>query len=503
MLTMPEIHYIKHLRENDDLSISEIARKLGKNWRTVKKYADEEVYPSDTGPVCTKTGMMYDSEFGEIVDLWLEEDSKLRRKERRTSKKIFNQLKTEYKFQGSYRTVCDYIQHRRPQIKTAKEKRYERLEHPPGEAQVDFGNMTVVKDGAYKDIKVLLLSFPHSNAAFAYPLPAENKECFLEGLKQLFHQAGGVPTHLRIDNLSAAVITIGKGENRIYTEAFLQFQMHYNFETQPCNPYSGHEKGNVERKVSYTRNNWFTTSPVMESFSQLAQWLEVQALEDQKRPHYDKKIMIEELWNDDKNALKPLPLEDLSVFSLDTTTVNKYGEITVDQERFVLRKTNVKQVIVIKKEWDQFTCFTSEGEVIFKEYRPYMHTNRPIPWEEIFEDWEKKPRVVRYSRYFKYLPMRVQDYLLFQTEERKSRLVGIKRLLKKYSLQQLHIALENEDWLSKTPYELDGILQAKQVTYPQKWEEKHTPSVLLDYETDLEQYDRKLCPTLERSSFSL
>ncbi|EOQ02686.1 hypothetical protein IKC_05842, partial [Bacillus cereus VD184] len=39
--------------------------------------------------------------------------------------------------------------------------------------------------------------------------------------------------------------------------------------------------------------------------------------------------------------------------------------------------------------------------------------------------------------------------------------------------------------------------------YPQKWEEKHTPSVLVDYEMDLEQYDRKLCPTLERSSFSL
>ena len=59
--------------------------------------------------------------------------------------------------------------------------------------------------------------------------------------------------------------------------------------------------------------------------------------------------MIEDLWNDDKVALKPLPLEDLTVFSLDTTTVNKYGEITVDQECFVLRKTNVKQVIIIKK----------------------------------------------------------------------------------------------------------------------------------------------------------
>ena len=29
----------------------------------------------------------------EKLDLWLEEDSKLRRKERRTNKKIFNQLK--------------------------------------------------------------------------------------------------------------------------------------------------------------------------------------------------------------------------------------------------------------------------------------------------------------------------------------------------------------------------------------------------------------------------
>ncbi len=35
-------------------------------------------YPSDFDINFTKTRMMYDSEFGEIVDLWLEEDSKLR-----------------------------------------------------------------------------------------------------------------------------------------------------------------------------------------------------------------------------------------------------------------------------------------------------------------------------------------------------------------------------------------------------------------------------------------
>ncbi|SDZ57160.1 hypothetical protein SAMN05421736_11843 [Evansella caseinilytica] len=41
MLAMPEVDYIKHLRE-EDLSKNEIARKTGRNWRTVKTYPDGE-----------------------------------------------------------------------------------------------------------------------------------------------------------------------------------------------------------------------------------------------------------------------------------------------------------------------------------------------------------------------------------------------------------------------------------------------------------------------------
>ncbi|WP_420489451.1 hypothetical protein [Neobacillus drentensis] len=124
---------------------------------------------------------MYEEEFGQIVDDWLEEDMKLKRKERRTNKKIFDDLSDSHDFRGSYRTVCEYIQHRKPQLKAAKVERHERLEHPPGEAQVDFGNMTVVKDGAYKDIKGLILSFPHINAGFGYPLRAKIPSASLKG----------------------------------------------------------------------------------------------------------------------------------------------------------------------------------------------------------------------------------------------------------------------------------------------------------------------------------
>ena len=83
--------------------------------------------------------------------------------------------------------------------------------------------------------------------------------------------------------------------------------------------------------------------------------------------------MIEDLWNDDKVALKPLPLEDLTVFSLDTTTVNKYGEITVDQECFVLRKTNVKQVIIIKKMESIYMLYSRRRKHFYRIQTVYAH----------------------------------------------------------------------------------------------------------------------------------
>ncbi|QBK24501.1 hypothetical protein [Ureibacillus thermophilus] len=45
MLAMSDINYIKHLRNNKGLSISEIQRTMRINWRTAKKCADEDQLP--------------------------------------------------------------------------------------------------------------------------------------------------------------------------------------------------------------------------------------------------------------------------------------------------------------------------------------------------------------------------------------------------------------------------------------------------------------------------
>ncbi|MGF2773330.1 hypothetical protein [Bacillus cereus] len=71
-----------------------------------------------------------------------------------------------------------------------------------------------------------------------------------------------------------------------------------------------------------------------------------------------------------------------------------------------------------------------------------MNVNREIPWDEISGDWEKNPRSMRYSRFFPYLPDRIQAYLLFKKENSKKRITGLRKLLTDYSLQQLHELLQ-------------------------------------------------------------
>lgn len=177
------------MRNKKGLSITKIKETLAINWRTAKKYADEDPLP--TSKIKSPKGMMYTEKWGEIVSEWLFEDSRLKKKLRRTKKELFKELQ-DLGFEVSYRTVCYFIADWENSHNNEVDKGHEHLEHPPSEAQIDFGVMEVVKDGEYVEIHALIMSYPYSNAGFAVPLLFENQECFLEGLKQLFQQSRGV-----------------------------------------------------------------------------------------------------------------------------------------------------------------------------------------------------------------------------------------------------------------------------------------------------------------------
>lgn len=438
---MSEINCIKHLRNEKGLSIDRIANTLQINWRTAKKYGDEsELPPSIIKP---KKGMMYEEKWGTMVSDWLFEDAKEKKKLRRNNLQLFKELQ-KHGFLGSYRTCCNFIQEWRVQHDGEdKDKGAERLEHPAGEAQVDFGIMEAVENGKSRDIRLLIMSFPFSNVAFYEPMPSENQECFLEGLKKLMDKVGFIPRKIRIDNLTPAVKkTRSKTEEAQLTDEFMRFQLYYGFETQVCNVRKGNEKGHVEKKVGYIRYNFFSVPPVITGLSDLSEKLLAFSMDDQCRQHYRKQIDIQVLWEEEKSSMKNLPDSPYPVRKEQLIKVNPYNEIKVDDDIVHIPKGKNHIQLYLVTTWDKYQVVTPDGEIIAEGLRPYMNKRKLLPWKDIFNAWRQKPRVVEYSRYRQYLPGRIKEYLSIPSVHvRKQRIEQVLALLIRFPLEEI-----NEDF---------------------------------------------------------
>jgi len=440
MLAMPEINHIKKLRNIKSLSINEISKRTGFSWVTVKKYADGDQLPEEK--IVEKKGMMYEEKWGEIVIDWLVEDYALKKKLRRNNKNIFKGLQN-IGFTGSYRTVCNFIKDewKEKMLEDSDElkEEYERLTHPPAEAQIDFGMTEAIEDGKAKDIHALVMSFPYSNAGYSVPLPAENQECFLDGLKILFNQAGFVPRKLRLDNLSAAVVKArGRGQETVFNEEFLRFANHYGFEAQACNARKGNEKGHVENKVGYVRYNFFTPSPVIKDLAHLRDLLFEQCQQDQQRAHYKKDIVIADLFEEEKKYGLALPESEYPVLKKTMVTANKYGEVRIDGELIHVPRSYQYGRLHLILYWDTYKVVTQKGEMLSKGPRPYMNLAREIPWHSILNRWRQKPRSIEYSRYFPYLPGRISYYLNIESMKlRKERVEWLLSLIINHDMQEI------------------------------------------------------------------
>ena len=137
MLKMAQKEYIKHLYEVEDKSVLEIANATGFNYRTVRKYAYQEDWSNDDLPNIEPTSYPVLESYIPTIDAWLEADRKIPRKQRHTVKRIYDRLRDECGFPGSYSSVKKYVRKKKFVMKAATEG-YLPLAHPDGCGQVVF-----------------------------------------------------------------------------------------------------------------------------------------------------------------------------------------------------------------------------------------------------------------------------------------------------------------------------------------------------------------------------
>ena len=160
-----------------------------------------------------------------IIDQILEEDQGRPIKLRHSGKRIFERLREEYAFPGGYTIVKDYVRQR----KLSQREMFVPLTHPPGHAQVDFGEALAVIAGQEQKAHYFCLDLPQSDDCFVMAFPAETTEAFLEGHVQAFTYLGGVPQTVLYDNTKLAVAQILGDGTRKKTQAFSELQSHYLF----------------------------------------------------------------------------------------------------------------------------------------------------------------------------------------------------------------------------------------------------------------------------------
>ncbi len=161
------------------------ARRFGlarKSVRKMLRFAVPPGYTRSQPPHRPKLGP-----FVELIEQILAEDGKQPRKQRHTAQRLFDRLKAEYGYSGGYTVVADYVRAYRQQ----QQEMFVPLQHPPGEAQVDFGEADVILAGVRQRAHYFALDLPRSDDTFVMAFPAETTEAFCEGHNQAFAYFGG------------------------------------------------------------------------------------------------------------------------------------------------------------------------------------------------------------------------------------------------------------------------------------------------------------------------
>jgi transposase len=190
---------VRYAVQIEGVSRREAARRYGIDPRTVAKMLAFSVPPGyrrSRPPARPKL-----DPFTGIIDRILSADDGRPRKQRHTSKRIFERLRDEHGYSGGITIVKDYVLVRRLRHREV----FVPLRHDPGHAQVDFGEALAEIGGVESKIHFFAMDLPHSDACFVQAYPAETAEAFCDGHNAAFSFFGKVPRSILYDNTTLAV----------------------------------------------------------------------------------------------------------------------------------------------------------------------------------------------------------------------------------------------------------------------------------------------------------
>ncbi len=311
----------------------QIAKMLGMNRRTVKKYqAWAKAHELLTGPLpaleelqALLSESMPETEspqnvstvepYRVQVEQWVKEKVEVTA--------IHERLK-EQDYEGSYMAVYRFVR----RIKGNPLRATVRVERAPGEeGQVDFGYAGRMIDPETGELRrtwafVMVLSWSrHQYVEFVFD---QKVETWLSCHRHAFEYFGGVPERIVIDNLKAAIVKAVQDEPAIQA-SYQECALHYGFRIAPCRVRTPEHKGKVEQGgVHYLKRNFLggrTITTISQANQDVLIWCETTA--GWRRHGTTKEQPLKRFTETERDRLQPLPQSGYDLALWKQLTLNR------------------------------------------------------------------------------------------------------------------------------------------------------------------------------------
>jgi transposase len=356
MIDYTTFHEIRRLRDQEQLSVAQIAAALQLDERTVSKWIDIKKYqPRQTPPRPS------------ILDPFKATIARLLAQHPYTAAQLLQRLRPSG-FTGGYTVVKDYVRVVRPPRQPA----FLTLHFAPGEtAQVDWGSAGYLPVGsARRRLSFFVMVLCYSRRMYVEFTLAQTQEHFLACHQHAFEYMNGVVSEVMVDNCKTAILSHPVGQSAVPNPRYLDFARHYGFTIKACAPRKAHEKGRVEKAVHYVKQNFLAGMQLasLEAINAAVRlWLDQVA---NVRVHGETHQMPNAMFEQERLHLRPLTVLPYDVSMLQTVLVSRRTRVSFQGNRYSVPSAYASTTLLLKVYPDRL-IFYHEDKLVAEHVRSY------------------------------------------------------------------------------------------------------------------------------------
>ena len=344
-----------HDLKKQGLSISAIARKVGSDRKTVRKYLDRGLEAPIYGPRQPRARAI------EPYERYLQE--RVQAFPDLSGARLLREIR-ELGYDGGYTAVTDFLREVRPARQAQFERRFET---PPGkQAQVDFAEFTVEftdEPGVVRKVWLFSMVLGHSRWLWGRFVASQNLQSVLRCHTAAFTEMGGVPEEILYDRMKTAVIGEDEAGIVTYNASLVALLNHYGAVPRACQPYRAKTKGKVERPFRYIRQDFFLARTFRNMDDLNAQFDAWRAEVANPRVHATTRQVVDEAFAEERPSLKLLPAMPYSAVLTVERRVSKEGMVSVGGNFYSVPDTTRRRTLEVQHHVTELRIF-EDGQLV-------------------------------------------------------------------------------------------------------------------------------------------